>query len=98
MSLADGVSADVTFEKKAADESYGNETCSVTIHLPIPEGTTEHGPPEVLIASALATARRLVHEELRNSSSLRVVRSVEPVGRRVPVTTDDVADLEDLPF
>lgn len=106
--LPDGIVADVHFERKAADESYGNETAAVTIHVPIPSGLEEYDIPEAIIASALATARRLVHDELRQSPSPRVRRAVEyplpPEGRRVPVQVDtvgvagDVADIEDLPF
>lgn len=101
--LTDGIVAVVTFEKKAGSENYGNETASVSIHLRIPEGIADYDVPEALIASALAAARRLVHGELACSPSAQVVRSLEPVGRRVPIATAPTpdtppADLEELPF
>lgn len=102
--LTDGIVAVVTFEKKAGSENYGNETASVSIHLRIPEGIADYDVPETLIASALAAARRLVHGELACSPSAQVVRSLEPTGRRVPITTTPptadtpTADLEELPF
>ena|SRR5215217_3511714 len=100
--LSDGiVVAVVSFEKKAGSENYGNETASVSIHLRIPEGLSDYDVPEARIANALAAARRLVHDELACSPSAQVVRSLEPLGRRVPITTATEAvpaDLEELPF
>ena len=90
MTAAESITADVHFERKAADESYGNETVGITLHA----------VPEALIASALANVRGLVHAELARSPSPRVRHAVD-YPRTVSETAgvaSDTADLEDLPF
>ena len=63
----------VSFRKQVSDGNYGTE--SAEVHLDV-----EFAAGEVMdqaVAATLANARRLVHEELRQSPSSNVRRALE---------------------
>ncbi|HXJ31411.1 MAG TPA: hypothetical protein VNG35_12270 [Gemmatimonadales bacterium] len=59
----------VTFRKQVSDGNYGSEVAEATVFAG--DDTDE------AIAAALATARRLVHQELRQSPSAQVRRALD---------------------
>ena|SRR5215471_2947422 len=59
----------VTFRKQVSDGNYGSEVAEATVFV---DDVTEEA-----VAAALATARRLVFDELRNSPSANVRRALE---------------------
>jgi hypothetical protein len=59
----------VSFRKQVSDGNYGSEVAEATVFV--------NDETDDAIAAALATARRLVHEELRNSPSVSVRRALE---------------------
>jgi len=61
----------VSFRKQVSDGNYGSEVAEVSVDVDIV------GQGEEAIAAALATARRLVHEELRQSPSASVRQALE---------------------
>src|SRR5262252_9550181 len=69
--LEDEVMAHVSFRKQCNDGAYGSETAEVTLDVGTEDVTDE------AIEAMLATARRIVHDELRNSPSSNVRRALE---------------------
>ena len=96
----------VTFRKQVSDGNYGSEVAEATVFV---DDVTEEA-----VAAALATARRLVHEELRQSPSSNVRRALEypkPIEERARESAemelaigkrqayaDDDDDREDPPY
>src|SRR5215471_11526626 len=96
----------VTFRKQVSDGNYGSEVAEATVFV---DDVTEEA-----VAAALATARRLVFAELRNSPSANVRRALEypkPIEERARESAelelaigkrqayaDDDDDREDLPY
>jgi hypothetical protein len=89
------IRARVVFRKQASDGNYGSETAEVAIDVPLEE---VYDLSEESIAATLATARRLVHEELRKSPSPSVRLALESLNRGKPAAANEVDELEDLPF
>jgi len=63
--------AHVSFRKQCNDGAYGSETAEVTLDVGTEDVTDE------AIEAMLATARRIVHDELSHSPSSNVRRALE---------------------
>ena len=68
--------ARVVFRKAVSDGNYGTEAAEVLIDVRLKDGG-DNEYSEESIAAALATARRLVHDELATSPSAAVKRALE---------------------
>jgi len=99
----------VTFKKTVSDGNYGSEVAEVTLEVddfvvddvPLTDPKDIGKACEEAIGAALATARRLVHDELGQSPSSNVRRALEypkPEPVPLPVNGADTPNLEDLPF
>jgi len=83
----------VTFRKAVSDDSYGTEAAEVTLQDWM---TDEYdvNDQELVAERMLASARRMVHEELSKSPSPQVRRRMVPVAARQPAfTAQDEAEL-----
>ena len=93
--------ARVVFRKAVSDGNYGTEAAEVLIDVRLEDGA-DNEYSEESIAAALATARRLVHDELATSPSAAVKRALEYARPPTPIGTAangaDGVDAEDLPF
>jgi hypothetical protein len=94
----------VSFRKQVSDGNYGSEVAEVTLDVDV-EYLGESALSDVdkacedEIAAALATARRLVLDELRCSPSPAVRRALAYPEQLQPVpASPDGVDVEDLPF
>jgi len=90
------IRARVVFRKQVSDGNYGTEAAEVALDVPLGE---VYDLSEESVAVTLATARRLVHEELAKSPSGNVRRALEPP--RPPRLKDYATvpdDPEDLPY
>jgi hypothetical protein len=63
--------SEVRFRKQCSDGNYGTEAAEVVLVV------SDDADVDELVAAALATARRLVHDELRQSPSGNVRRALE---------------------
>jgi hypothetical protein len=93
----------VSFRKQVSDGNYGSETAEVLLEVDIADLVDTACEDE--IAAALATARRLVFEELRCSPSAAVRRALAyPENVRIsepqPEAVDEDEDIADesLPY
>src|SRR5215471_12545885 len=81
----------VSFRKQVSDGNYGSEVAEVSVDVDIVGQGTE------AIAAALVLARRLVHDELRNSPSSNVRRALEypkPMSDEVWAAAERSAEVE----
>jgi len=88
------IHARVVFRKQVSDGNYGTEAAEVALDVPLGE---VYDLSEESVAVTLATARRLVHDELSKSPSANVRRAVEspkPISDEVWAAAERSAEYE----